>query len=238
MSRSSLRVFGLLLIVMFLCPGCFTALLWDWAGEQVPAGQLVGVFVDPQGDDVVYRVSSGTVGVHIPPDWENLPRCALATTGKGDALALVQPLPPTAIVSLPPMRSRQALRQIDYRNTIGSQSVSFAPVERPYGFVQLMNERQQIVHELYGYDRAQRQWIRLATVNLGGYRVNPAKVTTGVLLTPLMMVADLAVVAAVVWAANEGGGTVSFGGVSPGGTGCPPIVVRYTDRERYWLSLH
>lgn len=236
MSRSSLRAFGLLLVVVFLCPGCFTALLWDWAGEQVPPGHLVGVLGDIHGDVIVYNVAGGTVGVRIPPGWESLPRCALATTGQGDALALATRLAPTALVSLPPTSARQPLRQIDYRTTIGPRDVALGPVERPYGFVQLMNERQEIVHELYGYDSVRRQWVLLANVNLGKYRANAAKVTTGVLLTPLVLVADLAVVAAVVWAVKEGGGAVSFGGVSAD-VGCPPVVVRVVERERYWLSL-
>lgn len=237
MSRGSLCAFCLLLIV-FLCPGCCTALLWDWAGEQATAGQVVGVVLDQHGDVVVYNFPGRTMGVRIPSNWENRPVLALATTGKGDALALAEPLLPTATLSLPPASSKRPLRRIGYKETIGSQDVHFAGAERPYGVVQLMDERQQVVQELYGYDGGRRQWILLASVNLGEYRMNRARVTTGVVLTPLVLAVDVAIVAAIVCTAARGGRcSLSFSGSWGSGLCGAPTPVRFAERERYWHSL-
>ena len=48
-------VFVLIAIVLLLCPGCTTALLWNWAGEEEVPGQLVGVIPDVRGDVVLYE---------------------------------------------------------------------------------------------------------------------------------------------------------------------------------------
>ena len=128
-----------------------------------------------------------------------------------------------------------SLRLIDYKNTIGRELVVFAPGERPLGYVPLMNDTDSVLHELYGYHPDRGQWVRLATVNLGAYEMDGGRVATGVVLTPVTMVLDLAMLLVLVCAAGEGGNVSGLEFPSPGSG--PPVLIRVAERDRYWQSL-
>lgn len=245
MHRGPARAFGLLLAsVLFLCPGCATALLWDWAADESVAGELLGVFPDVRGDTVLYRFeptgefTGGIVGLRIAPGWPGLPMQSLVTTPAGDALALRTPFVPVADPRLSTAASPRFLRRIDYRKTLGRQVVSFSSEEGPYGFVELANDRGEVFHELYGYDGQRGQWVRLATVDLGSYRASSARLSAGIVLTPVTLALDLAVIAAIVCAIGSGGGGSLSGLDVPSlGGGDGPEPVRFSERMRYWQSL-
>ena len=230
---------GLLMAV--LCQSCTTAVLWDWAGQRETPGQLAGVVRDGNGGDIVVyqfdgsgEFSGDTLGVRIPPDWHDQPLRVLAVSPGGDALALAQPLVPMAGVPLP-REPGLSLRLIDYKNTIGRQLLVFLPGERPLGYVPLMDDADRVLHELYGYHRDRGQWVRLATVNLGAFEMDGGRVATGVVLTPVTMVLDLAMLLVLVCAAGEEGNVSGLEFPAPGSG--PPNPIRVAARDRYWHSL-
>ena len=231
----------LLLAIVLVLPGCTTALLWNWAGEERVAGQLLGVIAGEHGDLVVYqfepteRYRGGTVGVRIARGWRELPMETLVTTPVGDALALATPFVPVEDISLAPAAGARSLRLIDYRNTVGRQLLSFGSEESQYGFVELMNDRGEVVHEVYGYHGRRGQWVRLAAVNLGAFRTSSARVSAGIVLTPVTLVVDVAILTAIAWVfGSNGGGSLSGIDFYAGGGGA--VFIRFSDGTRYWQS--
>ena len=76
--------------------------------------------------------------------------------------------------------------------------------------------------------------MRLAVVSLGPYALDTGRVTGGVLLTPLSLAVDLAMIAGVAClAAGGGGGRLDVPDIEVSSPP-PPTTV---ERDRYWESL-
>lgn len=241
MNRGSFRSCAALLGVLLLTPGCATVVLWDWAGQEETPGQLAGILRDGRGGDMVLyqyesseEIPGGILGVRLPADWRNRPLRVLTYTAAGEALALAEPLRPEVGISLP-SAGQASLRLIDYKTTVGRQLVAFAPGERPYGFVPLMNDAGEVIHELYGYEFDRGQWIRLTTVNLGAYRSDAARIVTGLALTPVTMALDFAIIIGIACAVGQGGSVsgLDFPSIEDG----PPHPISVRERNDYWRSL-
>lgn len=219
-------------------PSCLTYGLWSWASEPTHPGHVVGVVQEEGTRALVYSrdgsdVDGSYVAMAIPTGLVEEDLIVLASTGRGDALAIqsraIQPCS-----SVPPdgePRIVETARFIDYRQTVGTVEL---PEGHPrVGLVQLLGEDDELLHEVYVYDEELSAWVRVGTMEVGEERPSSGRIMAAVVLSPVAVAADALTVLVLMMAEYNGPYPVAWTSREARGTG--PVTLH--QRDAYWESL-